>query len=93
MRAMKTWMLAGVMTMGSAMAMGQALQYPAARVSDHTDVYFGTTVADPYRWMEDVDSPEVKQWVDAENAVTQGFLADVPARAKIHARLMEFEQL
>jgi prolyl oligopeptidase len=72
---------------GSGMA--QELQYPAARVSDHTDVYFGTTVADPYRWMEDVDSAEVKQWVDAENHLTQSFLADVPQRAKIHARLME----
>ncbi len=74
------------MAAGSGLAQG--LKYPVARVSDHTDVYFGTTVADPYRWMEDVDSPEVKTWVDAENAVTQGFLADVPARAKIHARLM-----
>ncbi len=73
--------------MGSGMA--QELKYPAARVSDHTDVYFGTTVADPYRWMEDVDSAEVKQWVDAENRLTQDFLADVPRRAKIHARLME----
>jgi prolyl oligopeptidase len=63
--------------------------YPEARITDHTDVYFGTTVPDPYRWMEDVDSAEVKQWVDAENLLTQGFLADVPARAKIHARLME----
>ena len=79
------------MAAGSGLAQG--LKYPVARVSDHTDVYFGTTVADPYRWMEDVDSPEVKTWVDAENAVTQGFLADVPARAKIHARLMAFEQL
>ena len=39
--------------------------------------------------MEDVDSPEVKAWVDAENQVTQGYLSDVPQRAKIHARLME----
>jgi len=60
-----------------------------ARVTDHSDLYFGTNVADPYRWMEDVDSAEVKQWVDAENKVTQEFLSDVPQRAKIHARLME----
>ena len=66
-----------------------ALRYPAARVSDQVDDYFGTKVADPYRWMEDVDSAEVKTWVDAENAVTQKFLADVPSRAKIHARLIE----
>ena len=77
--------MAGVSTMAAV----SGLVYPAARVSDHNDVYFGTSVADPYRWMEDVDSSEVKQWVDAENAVTQSYLADVPARAKIHARLLE----
>jgi prolyl oligopeptidase len=66
-----------------------ALTYPAARISDQQDVYFGTTVADPYRWMEEVDSAEVKVWVDAENALTRGFLAGVPARDRIHARLME----
>ncbi len=72
--------------------MGQgtmSLRYPAARVSDQVDDYFGVKVADPYRWMEEVDSPEVKAWVEGENAVTQAFLADVPARGRIHARLME----
>ena len=71
------------------MATEDGLVYPVARVSDHVDTYFGTVVADPYRWMEDVDSAEVKQWVDAENKLTQSFLADVPARAKIHKRLLE----
>ncbi len=83
---------AGVLILAStitAAAGAQALKYPAARVTDHTDIYFGTTVADPYRWMEDVDSTEVKTWVDAENQLTQSFLSDVPQRAKIHARLME----
>ena len=75
--------------MMSGVAGAQAPKYPAARVSDHTDVYFGTSVADPYRWMEDVDSPEVKTWVDAENTLTHSFLSDVPQREKIHARLME----
>jgi prolyl oligopeptidase len=79
---------AGVFLM-SGVAAAQALHYPSARVSDQKDVYFGTTVADPYRWMEDVDSPEVKHWVEAENTLTQSFLADVPQRAQIHSRLME----
>ena len=83
-------MLAGVFLMSSLGAVAQvALTYPQARVSDHVDTYFGTQVADPYRWMEDVDSPEVKQWVDAQNKLTQGFLAGIPARERIHARLME----
>ena len=85
-------MAMGVVTLASistAVAGAQALQYPAARVTDVKDIYFGTTVADPYRWMEDVDSPEVKTWVDAENTLTQSYLGDIPQRAKIHARLME----
>lgn len=81
--------LAGVLVMSSTAGMAQSLKYPAAHTVDQVDDYFGTKVHDPYRWMENVDSAEVKTWVDAENALTQSFLADVPARNKIHARLME----
>src|ERR1700731_3395380 len=87
--AIITKVLAGVLAMSGPAGMAQNLHYPAARAADQVDVYFGTKVHDPYRWMEDVDSAEVKTWVDAENALTQSFLADVPARSKIHARLME----
>ena len=75
--------------MSGVAAVAQGLAYPKARTTDHVDTYFGTKVPDPYRWMEDVDSAEVKTWVDAENALTQSFLADVPARERIHARLMQ----
>ena len=51
------------------------LAYPAARKVEQTDDYFGTTVSDPYRWMEDVDSAELKTWIDAENELTQQYLA------------------
>ena len=40
-------------------------RYPVARKVEQTDDYFGTVVSDPYRWMEDVDSAELKTWVDA----------------------------
>src|ERR1700730_10364862 len=63
--------------------------YPVARQVDQTDDYFGTTVNDPYRWMEDVDSAELKTWVDAENELTQSYLAEVPGRGTMLARLME----
>ena len=88
MNGWKRVAVTGVLMM-SGLAGGQGLKYPVARISDQTDVYFGTSVADPHRWMEDVDSAEVKHWVDAENTLTQGFLKDVPRREKIHARLME----
>jgi len=39
------------------------LRYPAARQVDQTDDYFGTTVSDPYRWMEDVDSAGDPEYV------------------------------
>ncbi len=70
-------------------ATGRLMRYPKARVSDQVDVYFGTKVRDPYRWMEDVDSSEVKTWVDAENRLTRDYLDEVPGRERMHARLMD----
>src|SRR5258706_9474362 len=53
-------------------------QYPSAARGDTADEYHGTKVADPYRWMENLDTPEVKAWVEAENRLTQQYLADTP---------------
>src|SRR5271170_5385243 len=65
------------------------LNYPLARRVKQTDDYFGTTVSDPYRWMEDVDSAELMTWVDAENELTQSYVAEVPTREAMQRRLME----
>src|ERR1700692_2745008 len=62
-------------------------QYPKARRSDQVDTYFGEKVADPYRWLEDVDSPETRQWVEAENKLTFGYLDTIPEREAVHKRL------
>lgn len=67
----------------------QKLIYPEARKVDHTDEYFGTKVADPYRWMEDDKSEEIKDWVKKENEVTFAYLDKIPYRDKIRARLNE----
>jgi prolyl oligopeptidase len=67
----------------------QQLAYPAARKVDQTDDYFGTIVSDPYRWMEDVDSPEVKAWIEAENELTQRYLSEIPVRKTMQQRLTE----
>jgi prolyl oligopeptidase len=48
-------------------AQRSSLSYPSARRADVIDDYFGTRVADPYRWMEDLASPELKEWIDAQN--------------------------
>jgi prolyl oligopeptidase len=63
------------------------LRYPATRRGDVVDDFFGTKVADPYRWLEDPDSPETQAWVRAENEVTQAWLAAVPERTAIRERL------
>jgi prolyl oligopeptidase len=63
------------------------LKYPEARKESVTDVYHGTEVKDPYRWLEDDNSAETKAWVSAENAVTDGFIKTIPQRDEIHARL------
>ena len=63
------------------------LTYPVSKKVGQTDTYFGTVVADPYRWLEDANSAETKQWVDAQNVVTQSYLAQIPARAAIKQRL------
>ena len=53
--------------------------YPVTRTVDHIDDYRGTKVADPYRWLEAIDSANVADWVRAQNAVTMPYLAALPA--------------
>jgi prolyl oligopeptidase len=66
-----------------------ALPYPDAPRVGQTDDYFGTNVADPYRWLEDVDSPPTRTWIEEQNALTESVLAAVPARAAIRRRLTQ----
>ena len=63
------------------------LIYPQAKRSDQVDDYFGTKVADPYRWLENADSADTKAWVEAQNQVTFGYLNQIPERAQIKERL------
>jgi prolyl oligopeptidase len=67
----------------------QRVQYPTTRTVDQADTYHGTRVADPYRWLEDLDSPETAEWVKAQNALTFGYLGALPARDAIKQRLTE----
>ena len=64
-------------------------QYPAAARGDVVDVYHDVRVADPYRWFEDLDSQATKDWVAAENAVSQPYLERLPQRAWLGNRLKE----
>ena len=61
--------------------------YPPARKADQVDDYHGVKVADPYRWLEDLDSEETRKWVEAQNKLTFGFLDSIPPRAAIKDRV------
>ena len=65
------------------------LPYPVAEKQQVTDDYFGTTVADPYRWLEDDTTKAVADWVEAQNKVTQAYLEKIPFRNKLSQRLTE----
>ncbi|HAN00894.1 MAG TPA: S9 family peptidase [Marinilabiliales bacterium] len=65
----------------------EKLNYPMTRKVDTVDHYFGTAVADPYRWLEDDNSDSTKAWVVAQNAVTNAYLAKIPYRTQINSRL------
>ena len=63
--------------------------YPHARTVDQVDDYHGTPVADPYCWLEDVDSPETLEWIKQQNELTQSILEKIPRRESIKKRLTE----
>lgn len=63
------------------------IQYPATRKGTEVDTYFGTEIADPYRWLEDDRSAETAEWVKAQNKVTFDYLAQISYRDQIKQRL------
>src|SRR5829696_1298346 len=73
----------------STAVLAQQLTYPATKKVDHVDVYHGTKVADPYRWLEDDLSPQTTAWVEAQNTVTFPYLEAIPYRAQLQARVKE----
>jgi prolyl oligopeptidase len=63
------------------------LVYPKAKTVDQIDDYHGVKVADPYRWLEDTDSADTHDWVEAENKLTFSYLDQIPFRAAVRERL------
>ena len=66
---------------------GQKFDYPKAKKVDQVDDYHGTKVADPFRWLEDPDAPDSRQWIEAQNKITDAYLSQIPERAAIKDRL------
>jgi len=68
---------------------GPGLSYPQTRTVEQKDDYHGVAVADPYRWLEDANSEETHAWVEAQNKLTQSYLAQIPRREAIKQRLTQ----
>lgn len=69
-----------------------AIQYPetatVTQIDEYASAQAGTVpVADPYRWLEELDSPQTRRWIEAQNAVTEGYLAQIPSRGEIKEQL------
>lgn len=65
----------------------QPVSYPSSRRAACTEVLHGVTVADPYRWLEELNAEETQQWIDAQNVVTNAYLEGIPQRSAIRQRL------
>ena len=86
---MKRLILMMMATIATTAVNAQGLQYPKAAKDGTVDEYFGTKVADPYRWLENDTSAQTAAWVEAENKVTNAYLAKIPFRGKLLKRLTE----
>jgi len=71
---------------------GGALAYPPAPRGPVVDDYHGTAVADPYRWLEELDSPATRTWVEAQAKLTDGYLSAIARRATLSKRIATLYQ-
>ena len=82
-------MAPGTSTKATRSSADSKITYPESKKVEQVDDYFGTKVADPYRWLEDETSADVKAWVEDQNRVTFAYLDKIPYREKLKARLTE----
>jgi prolyl oligopeptidase len=85
----KTLAAAVCLAIAGSATFAQQLNYPVAKKVEQVDVYHGVKVADPYRWLEDDNSPETAKWVEAENKVTFPYLEAIPYRQKMIDRVKQ----
>ena len=96
MRRFAVLLVAAVVGASAALPALAKLAYPDAPRGAVTDNFFGTSVTDPYRWMEDVDSPQTTAWVKAEGDLTRQYLDAIPQRTAIrddYRKLLNYEKL
>lgn len=78
---------AAALSMMSQAPAGQSLTYPATRRDATVDTYHGTTVADPYRWLEHLESADTRSWVESQRRVTEAYFARSRTREVVRDRL------
>ena len=86
---MRRLILMAMAALATTAVSAQGLQYPKTAKDGTVDEYFGTKVADPYRWLENDTSAQTAAWVEAENKVTNTYLQKIPFRGKLLKRLTE----
>ena len=77
------------LNMMNAQNLNSNLKYPETKKISHTDEYFGSKVADPYRWLEDDRADDTKDWVQREVAFTNDYLKKIPFREEIRNQLKD----
>jgi prolyl oligopeptidase len=82
-----TWLFSGAM---GAQTASPPLKYPVTLRGAESDEVSGVRVADPYRWLEAVTTPEVRNWLAAQDAVTESYLTQIPRRAELTDRVRRF---
>lgn len=87
MKYILSLMLMGTSLITTINAAEGLLQYPSAPTTNQVDTFFGVQVQDPYRWMEDNNSPLLKKWINEENELTSTYLDKIPERNAIKERL------
>ena len=83
------WFCVAAMTARSDDASAGRIIYPEAKRGDVVDDFFGVKVADPYRWLEQLDTPETRAWVMAEAKLTDSYVEKIPVRAALKQRLTQ----
>lgn len=86
----KTFAIGAAAFLASSCATQRMTQkYPETKKIDHSDDYFGTKVSDPYRWLEDDQADDTKDWVQREVAYTNDYLAKIPFREELRSQLKD----
>src|SRR5687767_6075254 len=88
------WLLFAFLVFASTSSvLAQVHKPPPSKVDNFREVIHGVEIIDPYRWLEDQESPETRQWIDAQNKYTHSLLDAIPSRPLIQKRLSELMRI